>query len=78
MKLKLTLAAVAALFAMNTFASEVLLDVRTPAEIAETGVVQGALTADVKSPAFKNAVEALKLNPEDDVKIYCRSGVRAG
>lgn len=78
MKLKLTLAAVAALFAMNTFASEVLLDVRTPAEIAETGVVQGALTADVKSPAFKSAVEALKLNPEDDVKIYCRSGVRAG
>ncbi len=78
MKLKFTLAAVAALFAMNTIASEVVLDVRTPAEIAETGAVEGALTADFKSPNFKNAVQALKLNQNDDVKIYCRSGVRAG
>lgn len=78
MNIKFVLAAAAAVFTMNVFASEVVLDVRTPEEIAETGIVKGALSADVRSPTFKTSMEVLGLKPDkDEIKVYCKSGKRA-
>lgn len=54
-----------------------LIDVRTPAEIEQTGRVQGALEANYSAPNFVEQFKALGATPEDEVELYCRSGRRA-
>jgi phage shock protein E len=52
-----------------------LLDVRTPAEVAE-GHLAGALLIDLQGPDFRAAVDEL---PRDEpYLVYCRSGNRSG
>ena len=64
---------------MSVQAKDYVLDVRTPAEIAETGTVPGALVADFKDPSFKRVIEGYRFDPKKDtVAVYCRSGKRAG
>jgi phage shock protein E len=56
-------------------AERVVIDVRTPAEVAE-GHVTGALLLDVQDPSFREAVADL---PRDEAYVvYCRSGNRSG
>lgn len=55
-------------------AGALLLDVRTPAEVA-AGALPGALTADVSSASFDQKIAAL--DPEAAYVVYCRSGSRA-
>jgi phage shock protein E len=53
----------------------VLLDVRTPAEVAE-GHLAGALLIDLQGPDFRAAVAEL---PRDEAYfVYCRTGNRSG
>ncbi len=52
----------------------VLLDVRTPDEIAG-GTLDGALHADVNGPGFDAAARAL--DASRTYYVYCRSGARS-
>jgi phage shock protein E len=53
----------------------VLLDVRTPAEVAE-GHLAGAVFIDLQGPDFRTAVAEL---PRDEAYfVYCRTGNRSG
>lgn len=70
-----TLLTVAA--AMTVQAKTYLIDVRTPAELAQTGYVQGALHDDYKSSDFVQKFQSFHINPEDTIELYCRSGARA-
>jgi phage shock protein E len=52
-----------------------LIDVRTPAEVAE-GALDGAINIDLQGPDFAAAISDL---PRDDPYfVYCRSGNRSG
>lgn len=53
-----------------------VIDVRTPAEIAETGHLEGALTYDWQGADF--AAQAETLDKAGNYVVYCRSGNRAG
>ena len=53
-----------------------VIDVRTPAEIAETGHLDGALTFDWEGADF--ASQAATLDKAGNYVVYCRSGNRAG
>ena len=53
-----------------------VIDVRTPAEVAETGHLEGALTYDWQGSDF--AAQAETLDKAGNYVIYCRSGNRAG
>lgn len=53
----------------------VLIDVRTPAEIA-AGKIEGALEMDIMAPDFPQ--KALALDKSKKYYIYCRSGNRSG
>ena len=53
----------------------VLLDVRTPEEIAQ-GKIEGAGEIDFKSEGFEAAIE--QLDKDKTYLIYCRSGNRSG
>jgi rhodanese-related sulfurtransferase len=53
-----------------------VIDVRTPAEIAETGHLEGALTFDWQGSDF--AAQADNLDKAGNYVVYCRSGNRAG
>lgn len=53
----------------------VLLDVRTPEEIAQ-GKIAGAAELDFRSPDFAAQVD--KLDKNKTYLIYCRSGNRSG
>lgn len=56
----------------------VLVDVRTPAEWAETGVPKGALRADVAAPDFLPRIEALrKASPGKEIGLICRTSSRS-
>lgn len=51
-----------------------VIDVRTPAEVAD-GHVVGALTIDLQDPGFREAIAEL---PRDEPYfVYCRSGNRS-
>ncbi|MFK7933970.1 MAG: rhodanese-like domain-containing protein [Saprospiraceae bacterium] len=52
----------------------VLLDVRTPAEIA-TGKIEGAVSLDVKSDQFAQQIQ--QLDTTKTYLVYCRSGRRS-
>jgi len=53
----------------------IVLDVRTPAEIAQ-GKIPGAFDLDIRNPAFKGEVD--KLDKAKTYLIYCKSGGRSG
>lgn len=53
----------------------VILDVRTPAEIAG-GKIEGAIELDFFAPDFSNKI--LELDKDKTYFIYCRSGNRSG
>ncbi len=75
---KLTFLLMAAGICMSVQAKDYVLDVRTPAEIAQTGKVPGALVADFRDPSFKRVIEGYRFDPKKDtVAVYCRSGRRA-
>ncbi len=54
-----------------------VLDVRTPADFSG-GHLRGALNVDVMAPDFPEQVDALGLDPEGPIYLYCRSGNRSG
>ena len=55
----------------------VVVDVRTPGEVAASGRLAGALVLDVTAPDFEaRALDAL--DPARPVVLYCRSGNRSG
>ncbi len=77
--LKRILIAIASLgIAMTAYANTVVVDVRTPQEIAETGKVEGAKTADFQAPDFMKQIEANNISKDDKIQLYCKAGVRAG
>jgi len=52
----------------------VIIDVRTPGEIAD-GYIENALKMNVNGSEFKN--QAAKLDKNETVYVYCRSGHRS-
>ena len=52
----------------------VILDVRTPGEVAE-GIIPGAIQIDIYQPDFSSKI--LDLNPAKNYYVYCRSGGRS-
>lgn len=53
----------------------ILVDVRTPEEYGMEWI-DGAINIDWKNESFKNEIQ--KLDKNEPVLIYCRSGARAG
>ncbi|MGR7813525.1 rhodanese-like domain-containing protein [Lacinutrix undariae] len=61
---------------LATDTNAVVLDVRTPAEVAE-GIIPNAITIDIyKGDAFIEDIEAL--DKTKNYFVYCRSGARSG
>ena len=57
----------------------VLIDIRTPAEWAETGVAQSAKPIDMTGEAFVTDLKAvIAENPGKKLAFICRSGNRSG
>lgn len=54
----------------------VLLDIRTPEELAENGKIENAQNIDFYSADFESKIKAL--DREVPVMLYCRSGGRSG
>ncbi|MGH1334709.1 MAG: rhodanese-like domain-containing protein [Aureispira sp.] len=61
--------------AMDTHQGSVLLDVRTPREVAESSI-EGAIAIDFLARDFDQKVKGL--DKEVAYYIYCRSGQRSG
>ena len=74
--IKQLLAITLCLFTMSV-QSRVIVDVRTLDEIAQTGKVQGALTADMRSADFFDKFNSFNIPKHEEVILYCRSGRRA-
>jgi rhodanese-related sulfurtransferase len=60
---------------VNMETSPVVIDVRTPIEVA-TGILEGAIDIDWYSPSFASDVSSLDRSAP--YVIYCRSGYRSG
>ena len=61
---------------LNADQNAVILDVRTPEEVAE-GIIPNAITIDIyKGQGFIYEVE--KLDPSKTYYVYCKSGGRSG
>ena len=58
-------------------ADAVVIDVRTPAEWSG-GTIAGAQRVNLLQPDFVGRVEALGLDKDAPVYLYCRSGSRSG
>lgn len=54
----------------------VVIDVRTPEEFAQ-GHLKHAWNINVQAPDFREQIQALGLDPEAPVYLYCRSGRRS-
>lgn len=54
----------------------ILLDIRTPKELAENGNIKGAKNHDFYAEDFKSNIDAM--DRETPVMLYCRSGGRSG
>ena len=54
-----------------------LLDVRRPDEFAQ-GHLAKAVLVDVTAPDFQDRIEALSLDADAPVYLYCRTGNRSG
>lgn len=52
----------------------VLLDVRTPQEVAD-GTIEGSIAIDIMNPSFPQKVE--ELDPDKKYLVFCRSGQRS-
>ena len=52
----------------------VILDVRTPGEVAE-GYIENAVNMDINNANFKT--QAAELDKSETVYVYCRSGMRS-
>lgn len=59
----------------ETEANAVIIDVRTPAELAE-GEIEGYIMINVMDPSFPNKIAELEKSVP--YYIYCRSGNRSG
>ena len=56
----------------------ILVDIRTPAEWADTGVPVGAIRLDMEASAFEARLAALRLeNPGKTIALICRTGNRS-
>jgi rhodanese-related sulfurtransferase len=55
-------------------ANTVILDVRTPAEVAD-GKIPNAIVIDIQDPEFKT--KALLLDKKQSILVYCSAGVRS-
>ena len=65
-------------YAAQQAGQAVIVDIRTPAEWAETGAPKGAARIDVGAPDFVQKLDALrKANPGKDVALICRSSSRS-
>lgn len=53
-----------------------LVDLRTPAEVQETGKIEGALTINYNSPDFQ--AQIARLDKTRPVLLYCAAGGRSG
>lgn len=54
----------------------VVIDVRTPDEIAETGAIENSINIDFKSSDFKEKISAL--DKDKEYILFCKSGNRSG
>ncbi len=54
----------------------ILLDVRTPEELLETGKIESAISIDYNGADFQQKIAAL--NKEKPIMVYCKSGGRSG
>lgn len=59
----------------ETEANAIIIDVRTPAELAE-GQIDGHILINVMDPSFPNKIN--ELEKSTPYYIYCRSGSRSG
>jgi len=59
---------------MSEDQNSILLDVRTPAEVAE-GIIPGAIVIDFSAPDFADKIAALDKNK--DYYVYCKAGGRS-
>lgn len=59
----------------ETEANAIIIDVRTPAELAE-GQIDGHILINVMDPSFPNKIN--ELDKSTPYYIYCRSGNRSG
>jgi len=59
---------------LSSEANAVLLDVRTPGEVAE-GIIPGAVIIDFNAPDFTDKISAL--NKEKTYFVYCKVGGRS-
>tara|TARA_B110000459_G_scaffold55053_1_gene61748 strand:- start:11005 stop:11508 length:504 start_codon:yes stop_codon:yes gene_type:complete len=61
---------------LDNDANVILLDVRTPEELAQSGNIKGAKNHDFYAEDFKSNIDAM--DRETPVMLYCRSGGRSG
>lgn len=54
----------------------IVIDVRTPDEIAETGAIENSINIDFKASDFKEKVSAL--DKDKEYILFCKSGNRSG
>ena len=54
----------------------IIIDVRTPGELASLGYIKGAEHMDIKSADFKDKIAAL--DKDKEYYVYCHAGGRSG
>lgn len=54
----------------------IVIDVRTPDEIAQTGAIENSINIDFKASDFKEKISVLDKNKE--YILFCKSGNRSG
>ena len=74
-KRKMLTGCIGLLLACSAFAKDVVIDVRTPQEF-QSGHIEGAL--NLPHDTIGQDIAKAKVNKDDHVILYCRSGHRAG